>query len=150
MVTENLIGSKIPEDMLISDNEFGITNLISEIYPDVLSRLHVDGYPESRAILAPKNNDVNYINSIMIEMLPGEARSYLSADSVPNDNVYLSSLGTYVTPEYLNSLNVSGIASHCLKLKVGAPVVLLRNLNPTIELCNGTRLTIVALEHRTI
>ncbi|XP_077249067.1 uncharacterized protein LOC143888491 [Tasmannia lanceolata] len=133
---------KIPEDMLISDNEFGIRNLISEIY--------LDGYLESRVILAPKNNDVDYINSIMIEKLSGEGRSYLSADTVADDNVYLSSLGTYVTPEYLNSLNVSEIASHCLKLKVGALVVLLRNLDPTIGLCNGTRLTIVALEHRTI
>jgi ATP-dependent DNA helicase PIF1 len=28
---------------------------------------------------------------------------------------------------------------HLLKLKVGAPVILLRNLNPAAGLCNGTR-----------
>ncbi|XP_077252359.1 uncharacterized protein LOC143891704 [Tasmannia lanceolata] len=139
---------KVPDDMLISDTRFGITKLISEIYPNLISRLHDSSNLEERAILAPKNDDVDTINSIMLEMLPGEARNYLSVDDlkdVGGGDAYLSSLGSFATPEYLHSLNFASMLKHCLELKVGAPVILLRNLNQSIGLCNGTRLTVLAL-----
>jgi len=42
--------------------------------------------------------------------------------------------------EYLNSITLSGIPPHKLTLKEGAVVMLMRNLNPSLGLCNGTRL----------
>jgi PIF1-like helicase len=36
-------------------------------------------------------------------------------------------------------LNPKGLPTHCLYFKVGALVVLLRNLNVADGLCNGTR-----------
>ena len=47
----------------------------------------------------------------------------------------------YVT-EYLNTINLSNLPSHELKLKIGAIVILLRNLNSSIKLCNETHLYI--------
>ncbi len=44
--------------------------------------------------------------------------------------------------EFLNTLQFSGIANHKLELKVGVPILLLRNLNQSVGLCNGTRLII--------
>jgi len=47
--------------------------------------------------------------------------------------------------EFLNILQFSGIANHELELKVGVPILLLRNFNQSIGLCNGTRLIVKRL-----
>jgi len=52
--------------------------------------------------------------------------------------------------EFLNTLQFSGIATHELELKVGVPILLLRNLNQSIGLCNGTRLIVKRLSQRVI
>jgi hypothetical protein len=46
--------------------------------------------------------------------------------------------------EFLNSLDLPGLPPHNLQLKVGSPVIFLRNLNPP-RLCSGTRLVIKKL-----
>ena len=47
--------------------------------------------------------------------------------------------------DFLNSLHPSGLPGHKLNLKVGAVVLLIRNLNPAKHLMNGTRLIIMEL-----
>ncbi|CAH9088778.1 unnamed protein product [Cuscuta europaea] len=52
------------------------------------------------------------------------------------------------TPEFLNGIKCSGVPSHELKLKVGVPVMLMRNIDHSAGLCNGTRLLVTKLgEH---
>jgi ATP-dependent DNA helicase PIF1 len=43
--------------------------------------------------------------------------------------------------EFFNTLEVSGMPSHKLSLKIGA-LVMLQNLDPSIGLCNGMRLIV--------
>ena len=45
-----------------------------------------------------------------------------------------------VTAEFLNSLECSGLPCHVVRLKPNMPIMLMRNLRPSIGLCNGTRL----------
>ena len=52
------------------------------------------------------------------------------------------------TPEYLHSLNFNGIQPHNLQLRVGCPIMSLRNIDQSIGLCNGTRLIVKALQER--
>ncbi|GJR45204.1 ATP-dependent DNA helicase PIF1-like protein [Tanacetum coccineum] len=47
--------------------------------------------------------------------------------------------------EFLNTLNFPGMPPHALKLKKKLPIMLLRNVNPSQGLCNGTRLIITDL-----
>ena len=44
--------------------------------------------------------------------------------------------------EFLNNLVLPGYPDHCLVLKKGMPVILLRNLNPKAGLCNGVGLIV--------
>lgn len=43
--------------------------------------------------------------------------------------------------EFLNTLNPPGCSTHILELKVGVPIMILRNINPP-KLVNGTRLRV--------
>jgi ATP-dependent DNA helicase PIF1 len=52
--------------------------------------------------------------------------------------------------EFFNTLEVSGMPSHKLLFKIGAPVLLLRNLNPSARLCNGMRLIVRCFTMRVV
>ena len=91
----------------------------------------------SRAILATTNAYVDDINKLCLDTLPGHEIILSSADSTVNQDDAI-----HYPVEYINSLQTSGIPAHQLILKKGAVVMLLRNLNITGGLCNGTRLII--------
>ena len=64
-------------------------------------------------------------------------QTFLSADMA----IEQEDQSSYPT-EYLNKLTPSGLPSHKLTLKVGCPIMLLRNVNPSIGMCNGVRLIV--------
>ncbi|XP_021739786.1 ATP-dependent DNA helicase PIF6-like [Chenopodium quinoa] len=88
----------------------------------------------TRAILTPINDDVDIINTILIDKFPGEAVAYKSYDSMIDDDYNI-----YPT-EFLNKLCPGGMSPHELILKPNSPVILLCNILPSSRLCNGTRL----------
>ena len=51
--------------------------------------------------------------------------------------------------EFLNSIELTGLPEHELKLKIGTPIILLRNIKPPV-LMNGIRLIIVKLSNNLI
>ena len=63
-------------------------------------------------------------------------------DSVDSEDPEV--IANYPT-EFLNICKVSGIPPHILQLKVGAIVILLKNIDSALGLCNGTRLIIKGL-----
>jgi ATP-dependent DNA helicase PIF1 len=122
-------------------------DLINTIYYEA-TRIHAQEAPEyvlARAILAPTNKVVDDINLRVLQRLPGEASVYSSIDTVQvEDDAIL------YTVEFLNTLELSGMPSHNLHLKIGCVVLLLRNLNPAAGLANGTRLIILDLLPRVV
>ncbi|XP_074356466.1 uncharacterized protein LOC141696185 [Apium graveolens] len=75
-------------------------------------------------------------------ILPGEFKVYKSYDSICKGSSTSEADEVLYPPEYLNSLKSSGMPNHEIAVKVGAPIMLLRNLNAKKGLCNGTRLII--------
>lgn len=141
---------EIPNKFLIPDHDNALLELIQFIYPhDALHKPTTTTFCD-RAIICPKNENVNDINNHILNTLSKEATNYLSADSIiPHANEKGDTEILY-PPEYLNSLEFNNFPSHALHLKVGAPIMLLRNLNQTTGLCNGTRLIIRQLLPRII
>ena len=99
----------------------------------------------NRVILAPTNNKSDEINEMAANIMPGQAVEIKSLDEV-----VLDSQQALFPTEFLNTLNLSGLPPHNLKLKVGLPIIMLRNLNPNEGLCNGTRLIIKNIFNRLI
>jgi ATP-dependent DNA helicase PIF1 len=71
---------------------------------------------------------------MIIDQFPGEKHDLLSFDEVERDNHNL------YQQEFLNSITQGSFPPHILKMKKGAPLMLLQNLDPRYGLCNETRL----------
>jgi hypothetical protein len=83
---------------------------------------------------------MDIINEIVLDKMPGEKVTLLSTDSANINDAD----GLHTVPaEYPQSLNPSDLPPSQLELKVGVPVMLLRNIDPARGLCNGTRLIVV-------
>jgi hypothetical protein len=134
---------KIPEDLLLEKGDNCRETIINSIYPDLLNNYKERSFLQERAILCARNETVQEINDYIMTKLSGEEITYKSCDSVCETSTGGVD-GLYPT-EFLNTLKFAGISNHELKLKVGLPVMLLRNINQAAGLCNGTRMTITQL-----
>ncbi|XP_021986751.1 uncharacterized protein LOC110883256 [Helianthus annuus] len=140
---------QIPSDLLIRDCLDPIERLIQFVYPSDLQRYMDRDYFSERAILTPKNEVVHEINDRLLELFPGEPTEYLSSDSIcQTEQVNDSFQQELYSPDVLNGLKISGLPNHRLVLKVGVPIMLLRNIDQQNGLCNGTRLQVTFLGKR--
>ena len=130
---------RLPQEMC----KPGLTALIEHVYdPD---RLTDKQFLVERAILTPLNETVDQLNQNVISKLDSEQRTYLSDDKVVGDTDPLA-----FPEEFLHSVKVNGVPPHELTLKRGCPVMLLRNLNSTQGLANGTRLLVHQFQQRVL
>ncbi|GMF46737.1 unnamed protein product [Phytophthora fragariaefolia] len=154
---------KIPQDMLIDNNDDdreesedeeirpgavprGLKKIIDVMYADIKGpAIATDDYFANRTILTTTNTVVHRINEAVSKRLSGDSLVYLSIDKVDDDNEE-----NFFEQEVLHSININGIPPHKLTLKKGAPIMMMRNLNPDLGLCNGTRLRIVELKPHVI
>ncbi|XP_034601225.1 uncharacterized protein [Setaria viridis] len=126
------------------DSEKYLDRLIECIFPNLNANMTNKDYITSRAILSTCNDWVDNINIKMIGMFHEGEMVYRSFDSAIDDP------HNYYPLEFLNTLTPNGLPPHLLKLKIGCPVILLRNIDPTNGLCNGTRLGVRGFQRNSI
>lgn len=124
------------------NNENYVENMLKAIFPDFIQNCQDPKYLSVRVILTPTNQTVARINSLIVEKLPGDVLSYFSADSAEDFCDTEDDLNNAFPIEYLNSLSLPCMPVYESKLKVGVVVMLMRNLNQTLGLCNRSRMTI--------
>ncbi|KAL4153586.1 hypothetical protein QTP88_001419 [Uroleucon formosanum] len=119
-----------------------LLDLIENVYPDLPNiSTKTSSWFQERAILSPTNDQVNKINDMILLKFNAPIKVYYSIDTVLDAEEAI-----HCPTEFLNSLSPSGTPPHKLILKVGSPLILLRNLSPP-KLCNGTRLQIKSLKN---
>jgi len=111
-----------------------LRGLIRTIYPDHQCHSGDAMYLMQRDILAPKNTKIDEVNNAILESLSEESHTYLNANSLTPTKEGASvatgvSMDSLYPVEFLNTLRFSGIANHELQLKMGMPILLLRNFN---------------------
>lgn len=136
---------KIPTDLCGDPREDPMKSIVQAIYPSLIQNYNNPAYLTERAILTPKNEVVHELNDIIMNMIPGESRTYLSSDSICKASMKTDQNDLLYPAEFLNSLKFNGVPNHDIQLKEGTPIMLLRNLNQSEGLCNGTRLIITRL-----
>ncbi|GJW74534.1 ATP-dependent DNA helicase PIF1-like protein [Tanacetum coccineum] len=119
--------------------------IVTETYLDFTSRQSDDDYLKERAILTPRNDDADAINENMFKKLGGAPVTYNSVDEICKASTDTSNQHDLYPVEFLKSLNFSRNAPHALCLKKEIPIMLIRNINQSQGLCNGTRLIITDL-----
>jgi hypothetical protein len=112
-------------------------DIIEDIYPDL-----DDSNIYESVILTPKNEHTHAINDAIVQCLDGEQSTYISTDQAiceTEDEAHNYPI------EFLHSITPSGMPPHVLKLKPRASLIMLRSLDNSKGLCNGTRLKIIQL-----
>ncbi|PWZ34044.1 UDP-arabinopyranose mutase 3 [Zea mays] len=137
---------RLPDDVCVpySGSDSDLDNLIDFAFPNLNENMSDSTYITSRAILSTRNDWVDMINVKMIDRFQGEHMVYHSFDSAMDDP------HNYYSPEFLNTLTPNGLPPHVLTLKIGCPVILLRNIDPANGLCNGTRLVVRGFQRNII
>ena len=113
----------IPPDLLCHGD------IVDEIYGTAISSPIIESL-RNKAILAPKNVDVDAVNKKVLDRLNvsnvEEERHFKSIDEIADDD---TDQHMHYPIEYLNSLNPPGVPPHDLHLKKGAIVMLLHHLD---------------------
>ncbi|XP_019181363.1 PREDICTED: uncharacterized protein LOC109176378 [Ipomoea nil] len=135
----------IPDLFLLRSDDDLIATIVDNTIPSSGRGNEDLSYLKDSAILAPTLDVVDNINKYMNDRNPAEGRTYLNCDSVCKSDSNADMLADLHTPEFLNGLRCSGVPNHAFTLKVGSPVMLLRNIDHTLGLCNDTRLIVTRL-----
>ena len=130
----------IPDEFLIKDFNDPMQAIVETTYPNSLQNYSNVDFLQKRVVLVSSKDVVDSINDYVMSFIPSEEKEYCSVDSVDKSDELLNPALGFLTPEFLNLLKTSRIPNHKLKIKVGTPIILLRNLDQANGLCNGIRL----------
>ncbi|GJW01097.1 DNA helicase [Tanacetum coccineum] len=140
----------IPPEYSVDYDETGLSKLINFIYDDTTLKTPTAGSLQEKAIVCPKNATADDVNAKILSNIEGQSKIYLSNDeAIPMGGITSETELLYPT-EYLNTITFPGFPPHELELKVGSPIMLLRNVNLSGGLCNGTRMIVRCLMSKLI
>ncbi len=108
-----------------------LSSFVDWCFPNLERNADIIG---DKAILTPLNKNAHILNDIALHKMNDNEVIFKSIDSLCEDS---SNEVVNYPVEYLNTLSLSGFPEHILKLKIGCSLILLRNLNPSLGLCNG-------------
>ena len=124
----------IPEEMRADTDS--LIDLVNTVFPSIETNFNNATWVGRRAIISPSNKEVEEVNLSVIQRLPGQETLLKSLDSTEEG-------GADYPPEFLNTVELSGMPPHSLVLKPGCLVMLLRNIDQKGGHCNGVKYIVV-------
>lgn len=129
-------------DVTLPDGVVSKGDLVEEILGESIRKKDYSSLAK-RVILCTTNDACKQVNDQVLPLIPGKARTYYSIDTVDNNE---PKPAVAYPDEFLHTLEASGLPPHKLLLKEDVPVLLLRNLNVSQGLTNGTRLLVKSMK----
>ncbi|KAJ3708363.1 hypothetical protein LUZ61_012068 [Rhynchospora tenuis] len=120
------------DDYLIHPDGDPEQAMIDAVYPNFEHEYQNETYLQQRAIITPKNAAVALLNDVVLQRIPGQQHDYYSYDSAIGRETLPEDLQTMFTSDMLNTIISGSMPSHKLSLKIGVPVMLLRNMDQLI------------------
>ncbi|XP_014775726.1 uncharacterized protein LOC106873031 [Octopus bimaculoides] len=116
-------------------------DFMDKVFPNSSVNYTDVNWIRERATLAPANEAVDKLNDELLQKLKGTSEiTFRSNDTTVDQNQAVQ----YPT-EFLNTVRPIGMPPNNLTVKLGAPLMLLRNLDPP-RLCNRTRLIVISMK----
>jgi hypothetical protein len=140
----------IPNDLLIHTDGNKTATHAAEVFPDFIVNYKNPEYLATCAIVCPNNQDADAINDFIVNLIPNDDVQYLSCNTIAKLSEHIPDFDVLYPTEFLNSISANSFHNHKLMLKKGGIAMLLRNLNQTMGLCNGTRLLVTELGQRVL
>ncbi|OMO62414.1 DNA helicase PIF1, ATP-dependent [Corchorus olitorius] len=114
---------KIPHQFIVSRPRDPFEAMTEEIYPNLVRFFVEPNYVKERAIVTLINETVDALNHYILDRIPGEAKIYLSSDSLSGASAGFQDQHRLYPPEILNKISVPGVPDHKLDLKKEARVL---------------------------
>nr|GEV84765.1 DNA helicase [Tanacetum cinerariifolium] len=127
----------VPQQYCLTPGEHGLLKLIDFIYDDATLKAPTASTLREKVIVCPKNDTADTVNAKILSAVKSATKTYLSKDKAIPIGRETSEIELLYPMEYLNTLTFPGFPPHELQLKVGSPIMLLRNVNLSGGLCNG-------------
>jgi hypothetical protein len=105
-----------------------ITDLIAHVYPSIATH-HPESYYQEHCVLAPRNTEANEINAEALHLFLGDEHELWAVEHALDCETLLEDNTSY-SPEHLHTYAPLGFPIARLVLKLGAPIMILRNLQP--------------------
>jgi ATP-dependent DNA helicase PIF1 len=136
--TDEASNISLPDQFKCRENT--VSSLIDTIYPNIHIPDHSNQYFSERIILSSMNKDVNALNKVVLDRFPGPIQTFHSADFIPpSEQIGEDDPMLNYPVELLNDINGSTLPLAKLEVKAGCPVMILKNLDQSRGVCNGSR-----------
>lgn len=137
---------ELPTEIVCEPND--LDSLILHAYP-AIDVHHSAYYFEERCMLTPRNTEAHEINARVLDLFPGEMHELWANDEALDADHHLEDCNQY-PPELLHTMTPSGFPLAHLRLKIGCPIMVLRNLQPREGVCNGSRGIVTRIDRRVL
>ncbi|VDK64653.1 unnamed protein product, partial [Onchocerca ochengi] len=110
----------VPTLLLVTSKE----EMVEKVFLNIQINYKNHDWLSERAILAAKNKDADELNNIIQSNIQSETVTCKSVDTVVEADEAVTN-----PTEFFYSLDLLGLPPHKLQLKIGVPIIVLRNIN---------------------